>query len=391
MYEVVTDLTPYPALENGELITFRFLNLVVYNDLRPEFKFPVKPEIRELILRCWSKNPNDRPTFKEIFNKLAYDKNYYLDDVESEVVEDYIDEITRVNDPVEELLKVKETLEKENQELKEENEKLKNENQELKNPKQEDVKALSLNTNGTFQLLDDDMIKQLLKIKKFIENGSTCSIYKNPNYITFKGTLCLKVLNYSRYRLKPQPNNFWSEEEEIMEEIKDEESEVNYNGRHHLLNEFELLIYLNHPNILKAYGTYFGRQANPAILLEYCRYNLKEAINHLENADLVCVVYEICSAMKYLHENKIIHRDLNPNNILLNKKKHVKICDFGLARSIDDTSLLTSGIGTMHYMAPEIVFENEHYNEKVDVYSFGVVMHFILSKGNLKYPKLINE
>lgn len=62
--------------------------------------------------------------------------------------------------------------------------------------------------------------------------------------------------------------------------------------------------------------------------------------------------------MKYVHAKKIIHRDLKMNNILINSKKHVNICDFGISKVMDETTMtsMTHGIGTIMFMAPEIRF-----------------------------------
>lgn len=89
---------------------FKFLEKVSDNDLRPVFDVPVKPSIRKLIESCWSKNPDERPTFEEIFNKLAYnskdfsidvyneneqhdEQDFYMDDVDIEKVLKYVDSI----------------------------------------------------------------------------------------------------------------------------------------------------------------------------------------------------------------------------------------------------------------------------------------------------------
>ena len=89
--------------------------------------------------------------------------------------------------------------------------------------------------------------------------------------------------------------------------------------------------------------------------------------------------------MKHVHACNIIHRDLKMTNILMNKKRHIKICDFGIAKQTDLSTYasLTHGIGTLPFMAPELFDENAKYNEKVDVYSFGVVMHFVVTKGKI--------
>ena len=138
------------------------------------------------------------------------------------------------------------------------------------------------------------------------------------------------------------------------------------------------MISLNHPNIIKTYGIFVGDiDSYPAILLEYCKYNLKNIIDELTNSEIVCIIYQICSAMKYVHDKNFMHRDLKVSNILLDDNKNVKICDFGLANSTNTDFSLTNGIGTFRFMAPELLYENR-YNEKVDVYSFGVIMYFLL-------------
>ena len=92
-------------------------------------------------------------------------------------------------------------------------------------------------------------------------------------------------------------------------------------------------------------------------------------------------------------------------NILIILKKHVKICDFGIARQLDLSTFtsMTHEVGTIHFMAPELFNHDCQYNEKVDLYSFGVVMYFIVTKGQMpKYnptecyetvtlPKTINK
>ena len=130
MYEVVTDKTPYPAFKNGELTDYAFKQKVVEENYRPIFKDPIKKSIKELIESCWSSDPNDRPTFEELFNKLSfnneewiidvydgketeneYDVNkYFLDNVNADVVLDYVDEIREIS-PTEILMR-------ENRELK---------------------------------------------------------------------------------------------------------------------------------------------------------------------------------------------------------------------------------------------------------------------------------
>lgn len=113
MYEVVTDMIPYPDLLNKKLTLFSLNSKVLKEDYRPEFRKKIKAPIQKLIERCWSGDPHLRPTFNEIFNLLAYniedsvydiyennedDNNfeggkYYLEGVDSNEILSYADKI----------------------------------------------------------------------------------------------------------------------------------------------------------------------------------------------------------------------------------------------------------------------------------------------------------
>lgn len=112
MYEVLTETIPYPLLENGKLSLLDFHKKVLYENYRPQFTVPIKKSFRHLIERCWSSDPIERPTFEEIFNKLAFnsgcsiyddyedtescdddESKYHLDDLEIDDFLCYIDEI----------------------------------------------------------------------------------------------------------------------------------------------------------------------------------------------------------------------------------------------------------------------------------------------------------
>ncbi|KAK8839529.1 hypothetical protein M9Y10_031888 [Tritrichomonas musculus] len=88
MYEVVTDSIPYPLFQSGKLSALKFTNKIVYENYRPEFTVPVKKSIKNLIERCWLKNPIERPTFEEIFKKLAYNIEDTFFDIYSEIEKD---------------------------------------------------------------------------------------------------------------------------------------------------------------------------------------------------------------------------------------------------------------------------------------------------------------
>lgn len=100
---------------------------------------------------------------------------------------------------------------------------------------------------------------------------------------------------------------------------------------------------------------------------------------HLSPRLRIRISYDIAQGMKYLHDMHIIHRDLKPENILCANLNFfadviVKLTDFGTSKFFegDSAQMMTKGIGTPVYMAPEIMSGKSNYTLAADVYSYGV-------------------
>ena len=87
------------------------------------------------------------------------------------------------------------------------------------------------------------------------------------------------------------------------------------------------------------------------------------------------IALEICSGLKEAHAQGIVHRDLKPENVMVDTAGHVKIMDFGIARSMDAGARLTGSLaGTPAYMAPEQVL-GKPVDYRTDIYSVGLVLY----------------
>ncbi|POM71220.1 Protein kinase [Phytophthora palmivora] len=89
----------------------------------------------------------------------------------------------------------------------------------------------------------------------------------------------------------------------------------------------------------------------------------------------ISIAMDIAEGLVYLHclRPVVVHRDLKSKNVLLNRKFHAKLSDFGVSRKTHVNETMTSGVGTLLWTAPEII-EGKKYSEKADIYSLGVVL-----------------
>lgn len=105
----------------------------------------------------------------------------------------------------------------------------------------------------------------------------------------------------------------------------------------------------------------------------------------LQPAEALSIVPQICDALQFAHDEGIVHRDVKPDNILLDSKGRVKVADFGLAKLLDrapaDASLTGTNqvMGTPHYMAPEQMQGSHDVDHRADIYSLGVVFYEMLT------------
>jgi len=94
---------------------------------------------------------------------------------------------------------------------------------------------------------------------------------------------------------------------------------------------------------------------------------------------LLPIALQACDALATAHEANIVHRDIKPDNLMIDATGTVKITDFGLAKSLASDAKTTKVMGTPHYMSPE-QFEGTAVDNRSDIYSLGVTFYYLLSK-----------
>lgn len=96
--------------------------------------------------------------------------------------------------------------------------------------------------------------------------------------------------------------------------------------------------------------------------------------HRLDQTEKTIAAFDVARGMEFLHSRQIVHRDLKSLNVLVDSNNRVRICDFGFSRYASEESHMTHGIGTPHWMAPELLEDRASYTSKVDVYAFGIVL-----------------
>ena len=197
------------------------------------------------------------------------------------------------------------------------------------------------------------------KPTKLLGTGSFGSVYEAKNTI-FQNIVAMKVIN-------KDPNNELDEQE--------------------IRNEIDILKKLSHPNIVKIYEFYVSN-SHYYIVTEFCRDG--ELFSYIKNKyserQLAVLFYQVFSGLWYLHDNKILHRDIKLENIMISQKEKdnetgeelfwVKIIDFGTAKIFEKNKKEKDVVGSSYYIAPEVLQQN--YNEKCDTWSVGVILYMML-------------
>ncbi len=151
-------------------------------------------------------------------------------------------------------------------------------------------------------------------------------------------------------------------------------------------NEAKTIASLNHDHIVKVYD-FDERYRTLFIIMEYVQGDsLKDMISHLRALPpklAVNFLDQICSALEYAHQRGIVHRDINPSNIIVQPDDQLKIFDFGLACPTGTEDF--SSTGTVFYMAPEQI-DGDPVDPRTDIYALGITAYEMVT-GRRPFPE----
>jgi len=143
------------------------------------------------------------------------------------------------------------------------------------------------------------------------------------------------------------------------------------------IREIALLKELQHPNIVRMFDVEHTEK-KLTLVFEYLDQDLKKHLDQvqggLESAKTASFLFQLCRGIEACHHAKVLHRDLKPQNLLINREGELKLADFGLARSFGiPVRAFTHEVVTLWYRAPDVLMGNKRYSTPVDVWALGCI------------------
>lgn len=144
------------------------------------------------------------------------------------------------------------------------------------------------------------------------------------------------------------------------------------------LREISILKQLQHPNIVRLYDV-IHTETNLTLVFEYLDQDLKNYLDAcgekgIDEYTTKSFLYQLLQGIAHCHHNRVIHRDLKPQNLLINMEGELKLADFGLARGIGiPVKKFTNDVVTLWYRPPDVLLGNTKYSTQIDIWGVGCI------------------
>ena len=143
------------------------------------------------------------------------------------------------------------------------------------------------------------------------------------------------------------------------------------------IREISLLKELRHPNIVRLYDV-IHTEKKLTLVFEFMDSDLKKYLDN-NSGDIPLetikpLLYQLLKGIAYCHDNRVLHRDLKPQNLLINKKMELKLADFGLARAVGiPVRGYSHEVVTLWYRSPDVLLASRNYTQTIDIWSIGCI------------------
>ncbi|KAG5723160.1 Negative regulator of the PHO system [Termitomyces sp. T112] len=151
------------------------------------------------------------------------------------------------------------------------------------------------------------------------------------------------------------------------------------------IREVSLMKELKHVNIVRLYDVMHS-ESKLTLVFEYCEQDLKKYMDTvgdrgaLDPVTVRSFMYQLLKGTAFCHENQVLHRDLKPQNLLINRKGELKVGDFGLARAFGvPVNTFSNEVVTLWYRAPDVLLGSRTYNTSIDLWSCGCIFAEMIS------------
>jgi len=142
------------------------------------------------------------------------------------------------------------------------------------------------------------------------------------------------------------------------------------------IREISILKELQDPNIVRLHDV-VHTDKKLTLVFEFCDHDLKKFLDAKEKLDMPTLksfLYQLLRGIAFCHDRRVLHRDLKPQNLLINKDGELKLADFGLARAFGiPVRSYTHEVVTLWYRAPDVLMGSRKYSTPVDIWSVGCI------------------
>lgn len=354
-YEIIAGIEPFS--EKGKPATFNIIVSKVLSGGRPKLPNIVPEKMRQLIEKCWSQDPKDRPSFEEIFRQLSSDFSYIDEDIDEDEINDYLEILEEAR---------------------------KTEAKETQNSKIE--ATVPSNPSPITPKLRKSENIHIKSFSNSIVDMSTLSIKEERISVDSFGETHEAVIRDAKTGHKKKCAVCFLTISDFYTELENQEKFLRHVKCHSSLKHETIIPFIGfaYPN---------KNQGQCAIITELMPHEsldrLIENVNHGIDPDewetiKAINIFGIAAGMAYIHQHDYIHRNLKPSNIWLDEKYHPKISGFYFSKPFkqgtENFINQTLNIGTPLYMAPEIIADlDTHYSNKIDVYAYAMVLYKLVT------------